>query len=144
MSDAEKPITVLELKTFIDAVEFAADTDEWVPSARQWHKIRGMINRLQDTPTQQIPVQQQWTQHQTAAPNILTSSNSPNDGRAVANNELPIDGPSQLLSNVAQALEKTHATRVNPNVPMATGAPGNPVKTPNVDTSGGSYKSSFA
>jgi hypothetical protein len=43
--------TVRDLKTFIDAVEFASDVDEWTPSPKQWKRIRSMINELTEEPT---------------------------------------------------------------------------------------------
>ena len=46
MSTSPK-VTAAELKTFIDAVEFAADNENWVPSERQWKRIREMINNLE-------------------------------------------------------------------------------------------------
>jgi len=42
--------TVRDLKTFIDAVEFASDVDEWTPSPKQWKRIRTMINDLSEEP----------------------------------------------------------------------------------------------
>lgn len=66
---SEKTVTVSELKTFIDAVEFAADVEgDWMPSVRQWTRIRSMIDRLEEVPAapqmMQLPQPQHYQQPQ--------------------------------------------------------------------------------
>ena len=114
---ADKKTSVKELQTFIDAVEFASDSDEWVPSKRQWDRIRSMINNLEESSVTAspapAPVYQQphaWNGHTSIGPSGFTPVTT-----------LP---PPSL-----------------PSGPFATGH-GN-VRTPDVDTSNGTYQSPF-
>lgn len=56
MLDDAQTITVKELKTVIETLEWAAETDEWVPSHRQWKRIRELISKLDDTVAVAPPV----------------------------------------------------------------------------------------
>lgn len=122
MADNNKPITVVELKTFIDAVEFAADTDEWVPSVRQWTRIRSMIDRLQESAPVRIPEANQLYR---PSPEAMTPMALPMPGDPrLASVGLP---PSSGLAG-----------------PFAQGGP-SAVRAPDVDTSNGNtYKTPFA
>lgn len=120
-----KPVTINELKTFIDAVEFASDSDNWVPSDRQWKRIRDMINRLEEA-APPAPMQMP------AAPFI------PPQGSF---------GPPPVATQSAMQLPQGNWSPPPPQQlsgPFATGGP-SPVKTPDIDTTHGKgYQSSFA
>lgn len=134
---ADKKTTIRDLQTFIDAVEFAADLEqEWVPSARQWKRIRDMINSLEDTPAptsppMQLPAQAPTYMHapQYAAPALPTHSN------VTSSSSMPMvyQGATQATGSLS---------------PLLTGGnSGNgqtAVRTPDIDTNGKPYSSSFA
>lgn len=123
MAKEQKPVSVTQLKTFIEAVEFAADADDWVPSKRQWDRIRDMIERLEEAaPAAPSPAPQ-------AAPVMM---------------QLPVPAMSPTFA--------PGSGLTMPAPPNVSGLPGpfggggpSPVRTPDVDTSGGrTYQSSFA
>ena len=127
MTTENKKISVKELQTFIEAVEFAADTDDWIPSARQWKRIRQMIDNLEVEPPVRI---------QSAPQNLVPPSSAP----VYRNPDAPVrmapgGMPPPAHANMPTQLPTTFG---NPN------APGVPAKTPDIDTSAGGYKSSFA
>lgn len=129
-----KKTTISELKTFIEAVEFAADVESWVPSERQWARIRDMINGLEETPVaaapqQYVPMQLPQMAHPMA--NIPMGMESPG---------VP-SGPSSLAATSHTVPHQV----MNPRAPIATGNAQIPVRTPDIDTSSGQgYTSSFA
>lgn len=128
---ADKPVTIRELKTFIEAVEFAADSeDEWIPSKRQWIRIRSMIERLEETPaTATTPPTQSSFQPPTAfAPPVMIDY-----------------GPSRMSPGGFGGQQMPLSpSSPPPGAPFAIGAPQLPVRTPDIDTSIQPYKSSFA
>lgn len=122
----EKPISVQELKTFIDAVEFASDKEDWIPSERQWKRIRSMIDRLEATPPQQqvrsephYAQQMQMPMPAPSAPPVMAAPSAMTQMRMPPQVQQPLTGP------------------------FASGGP-TPVRTPDVDTSGGNYQSAYA
>jgi len=129
---ATKTVSIEKLQAFIEAVEFAADLErpeEWVPTARQWKKIRSMIDALEEQPVVQ------------ASPAPMTY------GHGLTAGGFPVPqgpvGPIQLAG--PSAFDNL------PPAPMMGGAPvplarddRMQVKTPDVDTSNGHYDSSFA
>lgn len=112
----QKSVTVSELKTFIEAVEFAADVEEWIPSERQWKRIRSMIDGLIDSGPPPAPAAQSAPAYQ---PPTLP----------------PTFAPSGLAGMVPPPQMA---------VPFALDRPSQPVRTPDIDTSNGSYSSAFA
>lgn len=129
MTTENKPVTIKDLQTFIEAVEFAADTENWVPSERQWGRIRSMIDNLvSDQGRPQLPDKDRLTPQQ---PAIYRDPNQP-----------MVMSPSGMAAHVA-------VPRMPPQpvqLPPIFSAPGSqaPAKTPDIDTSGGEYKSGFA
>lgn len=127
MSDQPTPAvsatttTVSQLKTFIEAVEFLSDQPDWIPNPRQWQKIRTMIMTLED---------------QVAVPGPRSAPM-----QLIPSQVIPTQSPSQLM-----ALPQSSMVYGTPsqNAPFATGVPGQSVRTPNIDTSSGSYDSPFA
>lgn len=132
-----KKVTATELKTFIDAVEFAADTEEtWVPSTRQWIRIRDMINNLEETAqvvtTVPVPVHQ---------PMIMPI---PQPHHGMANIPMGMEGPPMPAGPSAFGGAQQMPQQMNHRAPLAQNA-AMPVRTPDIDTSGGNgYTSSFA
>lgn len=125
MADNTKPVTIAELKTFIEAVEFAADVEEWMPSARQWTRIRSMIDRLQEAaPARPAPVEPfRQPQFEGSPTMALPMPSDAGQHRA----------PSSLLPSPVNL----------PGPFMQSG--GAPVRAPDVDTSNGTpYKTPFA
>lgn len=124
----EKPVTVTELKTFIDAVEFAADTDEWIPSERQWKRIRSMIDRLVDQPAAAAPAP---APERYVEPAPITYAQGGLTG-----------GPPQAFAQMPQTMPRMPPAQLAG--PFAQGGAA-PVRTPDLDTSHGRpYESSFA
>jgi hypothetical protein len=117
----EKPVSAKELKTFIEAVEFAADAENWVPSERQWKRIRSMIDRLEENapPAPAAPQPMRMPEPMMHVPQGPVMMAPGGLGGAMPMNQQPLQGP------------------------FATGS-AQPVRTPDVDTSTGGYKSSFA
>lgn len=121
MTTEQKKISVKELQTFIEAVEFAADTEEWIPSARQWKRIRQMIDNLE---TEAIV-------------------------RQVINNTVaPVHrAPDRPVIMAPQGMPTTFQGVPTPPSSPAFGMStpiGVPAKTPDIDTSAGGYNSTFA
>lgn len=119
-----KAITVRDLKTFIEAVEFAADQADWVPSPRQWAKIRTMINDLEEAP-QHAPQPPQMTERY--APLPTPAGPAPQYQLA----------PTGLAGNVPPrpSAQQAHL----PAFSTTNGA----LRTPDIDTSSGGYTSGF-
>ena len=123
MAKEQKPVSVTQLKTFIEAVEFAADAEDWVPNKRQWERIRDMIEQLEESaPAASSPAPQ-------AAPVMM---------------QLPVPTMASSFGHSPGGL----AMPLPPNTqglagPFGSGGPA-PVRTPDVDTSNGQYQSSFA
>lgn len=128
MTTENKKISVKELQTFIEAVEFAADTEEWIPSARQWKRIRSMIDNLET----EVPARQPVVNN-TAITAPAPVHRAPDRPVMMAPPGMP--PPTYTAPPAHTALPPTFA---NPN------APGVPAKTPDIDTSAGGYNSSFA
>lgn len=126
MADNTKPVTAIELKTFIDAVEFASDAEEWVPSKRQWTRIRDMINRLEETAPAQAHSQQ-------ATPHYMQI---PTADAQISYGPRGMGGPQGGMMQ-PQGLPQ--------GIPLAGATPQIPVKTPDIDNAFGKpYQSSFA
>lgn len=119
MADTKKKITIRDLQTFIEAVEFASDKDDWVPSERQWRRIRQMIDDLEEAPAAAHQPQQRQQQPMSFAP--ATYAGPPIAGSAIPPAQ-PV-GPSSLS-------------------PVFGSGP-QPAKAPDIDTSNGTYKSTF-
>lgn len=127
MSEEKKSVTVRELQTFIEAVEFAADTDNWVPSERQWKRIREMIDNLAYRPAAPQPAPQPAPVVQYSAPAMPPPQHQAPVRMAPGGMPPPPSGVSGRPAPFA-----------NP------AAPSMPVKTPDIDTSSGGYESGFA
>lgn len=123
---ADKKVTARDLKTFIEAVEFAADSDTWVPSERQWKKIRSMIDQLEEVvapPPQPVRM---------AAPAMT----------------LPVEMPQQAMQPPRMApggLGGGFAGGAGPQGGLTAFGMGQSgaLKVPDIDTSNGQYNTPF-
>lgn len=129
MTNEKKKVTVRELQTFIEAVEFAADTDNWVPSERQWKRIRDMIDNLADLPMPQASAPRESAPVQYAPPTLSHSVMQPPPPSRMAQGGMP-PPPTSVSGQPAP-----FANPVAPSIPA---------KTPDIDTSTGGYQSGFA
>lgn len=118
----QKPVTASELKTFIEAVEFAADADEWIPSKRQWLRIREMIDALKETPDAPM-------QPPAPAAALPVQQYQP----------MPLNGGMSAFGPQHQPMQQ-----IPRHIPIAAGAPNTAVRTPDVDSSNGQYSTPFA
>lgn len=129
---SEKMVSVHELKTFIDACEFIADTEQmWVPSARQWAKIREMIRNLNDGRS----VDMVGLTYPSAQPTMVAPI-APPQVPTFAPPPVPA-GPS-VLPPVPDNLPSAP-----PPHSASLFAVGGTARTPHIDTSDGNYQSAF-
>lgn len=126
MTTENKKISVKELQTFIEAVEFASDTEEWIPSARQWKRIRQMIDNLEN----EVPLPQQAVQHK-----VESVARYRDQDRPVMMAPAGMPPPTFAGMPTPSHLPPTFGTPHTPGVPT---------KTPDIDTSTGGYNSTFA
>lgn len=138
----EKTYTITELKTFIEAVEFAADTDNWVPSERQWTRIRTMINNLVE-PAKAAPVAptRQYIAQQYDEPvMVMPQVTSPLDVIPMGE-QAPARPAGPSAFNQPQIAQQMPQMR-GPSGPFAHGGQ-QAVRTPDIDTTNGNYRSAF-
>lgn len=125
---SEKKTTVRDLKTFIDAVEFASDQEEWVPSARQWKRIRQMIEDLEEV-VEKAP----------APPAVYPQTQPPAGPLQFAPSSI---GPAVPQYTPQYSMPQGGMPQVNNPLLASHGQV--PVRTPDIDTNGKPYTSSFA
>lgn len=121
-------VTVREFKMWLSGIE-SMNSDNWHPNKLQWKKIREKIELIADgipttfpayhMPQQFAPVDQGY---------MATTSSS--EFVNTASSILPTDGGVRSISS--------QGLFANPDAPSLA------VKTPNIDTSTGEYKSAFA
>lgn len=122
----DKALTVKEFKMWLEGVE-EMQADGWTPNDTQWKRIREKINVL----IEGQPVYQEMT-----VPNMGMAPNMP------MTVPMPTGNPLEMMNINPAAFQTPSAPP--PGAPFGTNSSA-PVKTPNVDTSGGKpYKSSFA
>ena len=155
MSEITKTITIHDLRTFIEAVEFASDSDEWIPTARQWKRIREMIDQVVDTPRQ--------INRKESPPAPLTSSGGvvfdlPEAPATLSRRQYEPPPPlnysqpqTQRMAVPAGPSSLGHPLQMQQMTDTIRGfdAVGNiganeRVNTPDIDTSNGSYKTPYA
>jgi hypothetical protein len=134
MAEDKNKISLEEFRAWLQGVEEMQE-DDWAPNMTQWKKIREKIDEISSTQPQfaTLPVHQPMTQgiirHQ-PQPGVLMQDN---EGGV-------IPGPSVLDTAVQTA--PAEKIELNPDAPIARGQ--EQVKTPNIDTTDGEYKSAFA
>lgn len=136
----KKIITIEKLQSFIEAAAFSADIedeDQWVPNARQWRRIREMIEQLEETPAsinQSVPIQQA-PQYQYGA------AQQPNPGWQQPSGAL--SAPPGVQSKLPMPQVPMGPVHLPAGIPIATGD-NTSTRTPDIDTTNGNYSSSFA
>jgi len=119
MTQEIKGMTVQEFRYWLEGVE-EMQPEGWSPDTRQWKRIREKLYTIVET------VQQPTKLYRVPEPNY---------------EETPYQGPIQLappgLSRHIQAPPSNNALFANADNPT------NPVKTPNLDTSNGTYEPAF-
>ena len=127
MADDTQKITIKEFRMWLQGVEEMQDA-AWVPNPTQWARIREKINsigeethQLVQQPLQQVapPVSPPGNDYpvRMATPGLLSVvPSSPS---------MPVSGPS-------------HGLFATPETPQM------PIRTPNIDTTNGTYQSTFA
>lgn len=137
----DKKVTVRDLQTFIDAVEFASDQEEWTPSPKQWKRIRDMINNLESASVAQPQPQVQYAQpvQPHYQPPLQLAQPAPTfSGPSTLSGVTPSGAPFGGGMPTAAPFGGTPAG-------AAFGGGAAPVRTPDIDTSNGKpYQSSFA
>ena len=123
MSEETKTITVNEFKMWLQGVE-EMQPDDWAPDSRQWARIRAKIDSIAAA---ESLAQQSFTRLQTPPAPVMqhsVPSFAPPGGSMLSRAAPPSPQPTNPLFS-------TESTQV-------------PVKTPNIDTQGKPYESSFA
>lgn len=127
---ALKAQTLTEFKAWLSGVEEMQE-EGWVPNEQQWELIRERIDRIKEDE----PKKDQTTQH----------SAQPRGTHPVA--QQPVDVP--MIPSVPSAFDKANVREdstlraVRKLPPTMATDPSKPVKTPEIDTSKGEYKSGF-
>lgn len=127
MADDTQKITIKEFRMWLQGVEEMQDA-AWVPNPTQWARIREKINSIGEETHQ--PVQQPLQQ---VAPPVSPPGNdypvrmaTPGLLSVVPSSpSMPVSGPS-------------HGLFATPETPQM------PIRTPNIDTTNGTYQSTFA
>lgn len=131
-----KTITVKEFKMWLEGVEEMQE-EGWTPLPAQWARIRAKIASLSDAdpaPTYTIPT---GPIPRAPAPQFQTAGTAP--GVRIETSSGPV--PPVVNTSGATGLIPSGPT---PRGPLATQSGTVPVKTPDIDTSVGPYKSGFA
>lgn len=131
-------ITINDFRMWLEGVE-EMQSEDWVPDARQWQRIREKIDSIEDTPRpapQQNFLPPRPTGARSATPEHFEPVIQRPEGPAVP------AGPSLMSPNFAVGAPNSPAQLTGP---FATNSQQIPVRTPNIDTAGGKpYESSFA
>lgn len=124
-------ITVKEFRMWLQGVEEMQDP-AWVPNPTQWVRIREKINTISEDPEPVAPVPQ-YQQPSVSYPVPPTGVHLGNDVPGI-----PMYQPSFQQRPWAPPAPPAGGMFATPE------APNTPVRTPNIDTTDGTYQSSFA
>lgn len=141
-TDDKQELTIKEFKMWLRGVEEMQD-DSWCPSPTQWKKIRAKIDEIteqsnsfqQPTPIGEplYPTTQRYVGEYNGMPPAVPSNfGTPVPG--LASSPMGSFQPSQIPPPSRPAAPASFPTSDNPSVP---------VHTPNIDTTNGTYESSF-
>jgi hypothetical protein len=119
---SKKVTSLVEFRAWLEGVEEMQGAD-WVPTQEQWTRIREKIDSIEDAPPAPAPVTEP-----DPVPHVPLSPYPSAPG---------IPGPSAFETVTRPA----PAMNLSPDAPIAAGQ--QQVKTPDIDTSKGDYKSSF-
>jgi len=158
MSEEKKPVSVREFKAMIAGIDIMGG-EKFTPNAEQWKRIRDMIDRLEEEQPVPVPVQTtQSYQPPAVAPAPPQQPAQPAGAPAVANPNNPLENdnaefvvpapsggvpPGPVTRGAStSSLAPVAAPPKAPPPMQGEGTRENPVKTPDIDTSGG-YNSTF-
>ena len=145
-----EPITLREFKAWLEGVE-ELQPDDWCPDLEQWKKIRSKINCISPetihTNIPQQPVQPQATTNYPPQPNDAPRTPPPRQQQPPMRPRQVQPQQPSALEQPAQDVQMTEAAKAAmsgklPAPGMDMSADGK-IKTPNVDSSDGTYTSSF-
>jgi len=126
-------ISLEEFRAWLQGVEEMQE-DDWAPNTTQWKKIREKIDNIAASQQAFVP----YPTHQPMSQGVI--HHQPQPGVLMQDEEGGvIPGPSALDT---QLRAPTKNIELNPDAPIAKGQ--EQVKTPNIDTADGDYKSAFA
>lgn len=127
MSNKDETLTIAQFKAWLEGVE-EMQPDDWTPSETQWKRIRAKIAKLCEDMEKQP----------------LHGHHVPNVGGSVVT-QYPLHNPRasdhihpSTLVDATVALSPTV-----PHKPLGVQTSGVTVKTPDIDTSNGTYVSNF-
>lgn len=131
---SSKPVSLKEFRAWLAGVE-EMQPPGWVPSAEQWETIRHKIGLIEEAPTQNFNSARPQEFKQ-AAPPAFSQHAAPAWPVAPAVQAQPpqMEIPPDVLAKI-QAL--------NSGIPPEMQGPDGRIKTPDIDTSGGTFKSPF-
>lgn len=138
----KKTITIQEFKAWLEGVE-EMQGSTWAPDAQQWKRIRQKINQIEALPTEATTLPAGAPSTFNSQRNIPISSSAPVNDENIVIPAIPSSferagvkggapAPKTIIPTSAPGLKRT----VNPQGQEK-------VKTPDIDTSGGDYTSSF-
>jgi len=139
-----KKLSVKEFKMWLSGVEEMQGAD-WSPDANQWAKIRAKIEQLNEVVEVPPQATQPYTGYRGAPPAasapafVPPAASAPAAGPTFQPPPSDLGAQTQVVPNVPSA-----PVRVAPGIPLATGQGNIPIKTPDIDTFGKPYGSSFA
>jgi hypothetical protein len=145
MTTEQKQMTVSEFKSWMAGIR-EMNGDEWVPSAEQWKKICDKIETLKDTPTSFNQAQPAAGPTYRAMPPAESNVTLP---MPAPQNDIPLRPAAPSMLNAAPSMPNVPRMITSPGGvpvlkgPFAQDMPGQPIKTPSIDTTNGQYDSSF-
>jgi len=113
-----KKTTLENFRSWLEGVE-EMQGDDWVPTSEQWKKIRNKIDLIEAVKEEITEVPPTYARIPTHAP-------------------APVQSQGSSLDYIAAPVAPVE---MSPNAPMAKGQ--HQVKTPDIDTSKGDYKSAY-
>lgn len=138
-----KKITVSEFRFWLQGVEEMQD-EGWTPNSQQWSKIREKIDQIVETeqpaPAARPPLQYpQGARQPENRPNATPAQNT------MPPPSIPVPvGPSNLQATPQMPrAPRTASTGAGLPVSLSSGQTQAPIRTPDIDTSGGGYDSQF-
>lgn len=134
-----KKISVSEFRFWLQGVEEMQE-EGWTPNSQQWAKIREKIDQIAEAEQSARPPLQypQGARQPDARP-----STTPVQNAVPPSIPVPV-GPSNLQAT-PQMPRAPRAATTNSGLPvsLSTGQSQAPIRTPDIDTSGGGYDSQF-
>ena len=134
MSNKETPLTIAQFKAWLEGVEEMQESD-WIPNDVQWKKIREKIGKLCNDLQNAAPVVNQPQQ-------VFRSANPgvPNQTQYVPPIAFP-EIPTPMVAVVQSSGDQVQPSSLQMRAPASSVE--QTIKTPNIDTSNGGYKSQF-